>query len=108
MPTSHWQEDPDATGTAARFELFVNGSELCNAYCELNDPIEQRERFAMQQRERAAGDTEVPLPDEAYCTALEYGLPPTVGLGIGIDRFTMLLAGTRHIRDVMAFPLFKR
>lgn len=99
--------DPTRPGLAARFELFVNGSELCNAYQELNDPDEQRARFQSQLEQREKGDDECPVPDEAFCAALEYGLPPTVGLGIGVDRLAMLLSGNRHIRDVLAFPLYR-
>lgn len=89
---------------SARFELFIAGREYCNAYEELNDPHEQRRRFQDQLKERDKGDEEAPLPDEAFCTALEYGLPPTGGWGLGVDRLIMLLAGKEHLRDVMAFP----
>ncbi|OQR95110.1 lysyl-tRNA synthetase [Achlya hypogyna] len=90
-----------------RFELFVGGKELCNAYTELNDPDEQRERFAAQAQDRATGDSEAHTKDEAFCRALEYGLPPTAGFGIGIDRLVMLLAGMPHIREVILFPTMK-
>lgn len=72
---------------------------------ELNDPAEQRRRFAQQAGQRQAGDTEAAIPDESFCRALEYGLPPTAGWGMGLDRLIMLLAGQPHIRDVLAFPL---
>eukprot|EP00040_Diaphanoeca_grandis_P026520 m.148732 g.148732 ORF g.148732 m.148732 type:complete len:597 (+) comp30616_c0_seq2:268-2058(+) len=101
------KEHPTRKGLASRFELFVNGTELCNAYQELNDPDEQRERFQQQLAQKDLGDDEVPLPDEVYCQALEYGLPPTVGLGIGIDRLAMLAVGATHIRDVLTFPMLR-
>ena len=72
---------------------------------ELTDPVEQRLRFALQQQDRLSGDDEAPVPDADFCEALEYALPPTVGWGMGVDRTLMLLTGTRHIRDVLAFPL---
>lgn len=101
------KEHPTKPGCAQRFELFVNGKELCNAYQELNDPDEQRRRFAAQQADRDRGDREVALPDEPYCQALEYALPPTVGFGLGVDRLVMLLTQQRHIRDVIAFPMHR-
>ncbi|EDQ85280.1 uncharacterized protein MONBRDRAFT_34359 [Monosiga brevicollis MX1] len=88
-----------------RMELFINGAELCNAYQELNDPAEQRRRFEAQHRERQQGNDELPLPDEDFCQALEAGLPPTVGWGLGVDRVIMVLSGKPHIRDVLAFPI---
>ena len=90
-----------------RFELFINGREVCNAYTELNEPQVQRERFHAQHDARLAGDDEAQEIDEDYCTALEYGLPPTGGWGMGIDRFTMLLTNTTTIKEVLLFPAMR-
>ncbi|KAG3034631.1 hypothetical protein JG687_00006310 [Phytophthora cactorum] len=94
-------------GVTERFELFVAGKELCNAYTELNDPFDQRQRFAAQQADQQRGDSEAHSKDDEFCTALEYGLPPTGGFGIGVDRLVMLLSGKPHIREVIMFPAMK-
>lgn len=92
---------------AARFELFINGRECANAYEELNDPAEQRARFVQQENDRKLGDLESHPVDEAYCQVLEYGLPPTGGWGMGLDRICMLMTDSHHIREVLAFPVMK-
>lgn len=95
------------TGLTERFELFVMKKEVCNAYTELNDPMVQRERFAQQASDKAAGDDEAQLVDENFCTALEYGLPPTGGWGMGIDRMAMFLTDSNNIKEVLLFPAMK-
>ncbi len=98
---------PDKPEYVERFELFINGWEMCNAYSELNDPIDQRERFKAQEAALAAGDDEANTTDEDFMNALEIGMPPTGGIGYGLDRLCMLLTDSAAIRDVLFFPTMK-
>ncbi len=101
------KKDPEHPGKVLRFEMYVNGWEMCNAYSELNDPIDQRERFRAQEELLAQGDEEANHTDEDFLNALEIGMPPTGGIGYGIDRMCMLLTGAETIRDVLLFPTMK-
>uniref|UniRef100_A0A383W8G9 Lysine--tRNA ligase n=1 Tax=Tetradesmus obliquus TaxID=3088 RepID=A0A383W8G9_TETOB len=104
-PLAKWHRD--LPGLTERFELFINKREVCNAYTELNDPVRQRELFGDQANAKDEGDDEAMFIDENFCTALEYGLPPTGGWGFGVDRFTMLLTDTNNIKEVLLFPAMK-
>lgn len=104
-PLAKWHRS--RTGLTERFELFVNKHEVCNAYTELNDPVVQRQRFEEQLKDRQSGDDEAMALDETFCTALEYGLPPTGGWGLGIDRLTMMLTDSQNIKEVLLFPAMK-
>ena len=101
------KKDPEHPGKVLRFEMFMNGWEMCNAYSELNDPIDQRERFKAQEEQLAKGDEEAQTTDEDFLNALEIGMPPTGGIGYGIDRWCMLFTGAEAIRDVLLFPTMK-
>lgn len=101
------KKKPSDPSKVERFELYINGWEMCNAYSELNDPIDQRERFAAQDALAAAGDEEANHTDEDFLHAMEIGMPPTGGIGYGIDRLCMLLTDSAAIRDVLLFPTMK-
>ncbi|XP_050051666.1 lysine--tRNA ligase isoform X1 [Dermacentor andersoni] len=104
-PLSKWHRS--VRGLTERFELFIARKEVVNAYTELNDPLVQRQRFEQQAKDKAAGDDEAQLVDENFCTALEHGLPPTGGWGMGIDRMVMFLTDSNNIKEVLLFPAMK-
>ena len=101
------KRSPTQPELTERYEMFICGCEMGNAFSELNDPIDQYERFKAQAAKRANGDEEADMMDEDFVLALEYGMPPTGGLGFGIDRCAMMLCGTDSIRDVILFPTMK-
>ncbi|EJW83130.1 lysyl-tRNA synthetase [Wuchereria bancrofti] len=104
-PLAKWHRS--IPGLTERFELFVVTKEIVNAYTELNDPLTQRLRFEEQAEQKQAGDDEAQIIDENFCTALEYGLPPTAGWGLGIDRLTMILTDSNNIKEVLFFPAMR-
>jgi lysyl-tRNA synthetase class 2 len=104
-PLSKWHRS--IPGLTERFELFVSKKEVVNGYTELNDPFIQRQRFEQQAKDKAAGDEEAQCVDETFCNALEYGLPPTGGVGVGIDRMAMFLTDSNNIKEVLFFPAMK-
>jgi lysyl-tRNA synthetase class 2 len=104
-PLAKWHRS--RPGMTERFELFINRMEFCNAFTELNDPVKQRELFEQQAQAKAQGDDEACICDEDFCQALEHGLPPTAGWGMGIDRMTMLLTDTNTIKEVLLFPAMR-
>jgi len=104
-PLAKWHRD--LPGLTERFEMFVCRKEVCNSYTELNDPLVQRQMFSNQAKDKAAGDDESMFYDEGFCTALEYGLPPTAGWGLGIDRLCMFLTDSNNIKEVLFFPAMK-
>ncbi|MCE9559638.1 MAG: lysine--tRNA ligase [Armatimonadetes bacterium] len=101
------KKDPNRPGFTRRFEGYIRGREVCNAFSEINDPIDQRERFEQQLGARAAGDDEAHPMDEEFLYALECGMPPAGGCGIGLDRMAMMLLGSEHLREILMFPMMK-